>query len=80
MGFFALLSSFALGLCIGAAGGIVLGFVWYERKCGLFSDPTGERAAAIRNELDDIYSAHAERADAAPYRSREIAELRETTQ
>jgi hypothetical protein len=63
MSFFALLSSFALGLCVGGAGGIVLGFVWYERKCGLLSDHSGRRAAAIRYQLDDIYGPYARRGD-----------------
>jgi hypothetical protein len=31
----------------GGAGGIVLGFIWYEHKCGLLSDDTGQRASAI---------------------------------
>lgn len=61
MSFFTLLCSFALGFCIGGAGGIVLGFVWYEHKVGLLSDHTGRRAAAIRNELDDIYEPYARR-------------------
>ena len=55
MNFLALLCSFALGCFIGGVGGIVLGFVWYERKCGLLSDHSGQRKAAIRYELDDIY-------------------------
>ena len=46
---------FALGLCIGSIGGILLGFAWYERKCGLLSVHNGERAAAIRFELDDLF-------------------------
>jgi hypothetical protein len=37
-----------------AVGGIVVGFAWYERKCGLLSDNTGKRAAEIRFELDDV--------------------------
>jgi hypothetical protein len=54
MSSFVLIFYFALGFCIGGVGGIVVGFVWYERKCGLFSDRTGQRATAIRYELDDI--------------------------
>jgi hypothetical protein len=54
MGFIAPLCAFGLGLCAGGVGGIVLGFVWYERKCGLLSDYTGKRRAAIRSELDDV--------------------------
>ncbi len=61
MSFLALLCSFALGLFIGGAGGIVFGFIWYERKAGLFSDHTGRRATAIRYELDDIYGPYAQR-------------------
>jgi hypothetical protein len=52
--------AFALGFCAGVAGGIVLGFVWYERKCGLFSDRSGKRAAAIWSELDDVALARGE--------------------
>jgi hypothetical protein len=55
MNFVASLSAFALGFGVGGAGGIVLGFVWYERKCRLLSDYSGERAAAIRSELDDVF-------------------------
>jgi hypothetical protein len=54
MSILASLCAFALGFCAGGAGGIVLGFVWYERKCGLISDRSGKRAAAIRSELDDV--------------------------
>jgi hypothetical protein len=54
MGFAELLGAFVLGCFGGGAGGIVLGFVWYERKCGLLSDSSGKRAAAIRFELDDV--------------------------
>ncbi len=54
MSILAPLCAFALGFCAGGAGGIVLGFVWYERKCGLLSDHSGKRAAAIRSELDDV--------------------------
>jgi hypothetical protein len=54
MSFLSLLCSFSLGFFIGGVGGIVLGFVWYEHKCGLLSDHSGRRAAAIRYELDDI--------------------------
>ncbi len=49
-------------LVVGGVGGIILGFVWYERKCGLLSDRTGERAAAIRFELDDVFGRPARRA------------------
>lgn len=55
MGFVAPLCVFLLGFVVGAVGGIVLGFVWYERKCGLLSDSSGKRAAAIRFELDDVF-------------------------
>jgi hypothetical protein len=54
-----LLSAFALGSLVGGVGGIVLGFVWYERKCGLLSDSSGKRAAAIRFELDDVFEGSA---------------------
>lgn len=54
MSFIGLLCAFGLGLLAGAAGGIVLGFAWYERKCGLMTDQSGKRAAAIRAELDDV--------------------------
>ena len=50
-----LLGAFVLGSLVGGVGGIVLGFIWYERKCGLLSDSSGKRAAAIRYELDDIF-------------------------
>ena len=46
---------FALGSLVGGAGGIVLGFAWYEHKCGLLSDDSGRRAAGIRFELDDVF-------------------------
>jgi len=54
--FVACLSAFALGLCVGGVGGIILGFVWYERKCRLLSDDSGKRRAAIRYELDDVFA------------------------
>jgi hypothetical protein len=54
MSILAPLCAFALGFCAGGASGIVLGFLWYERKCGLYSDHSGKRAAAIRSELDDV--------------------------
>jgi hypothetical protein len=44
----------ALGFMLGCPCGIILGFIWYERKCGLFADHSGKRAAAIRFELDDV--------------------------
>ena len=56
MSFVALLCAFALGFGVGSIAGIVLGFVWYERKCGLLSDHSGKRAASIRFELDDVSS------------------------
>ena len=55
MSFVALLCAFALGFAVGGIAGIVLGFVWYERKCGLLSDHSGKRAASIRFELDDVF-------------------------
>ena len=60
MNFAELLPAFALGVLIGGVGGIVLGFVWYERKCGLLSDSSGKRAAAIRFELDDVFEGNAQ--------------------
>ena len=51
----ALLRAFALGFAVGGCGGIVIAFVWYERRCGLLSDHSGERAAVIRWELDDVF-------------------------
>jgi hypothetical protein len=54
LSFVGLLCAFGLGFSIGGVGGIVLGFAWYERKVGLFADKSGERAAAIRAELDDV--------------------------
>ena len=54
MSFIGLLCVFGLGLAVGGLGGIVFGFVWYERKCGLLSDNSGKRAMAIRAELDDV--------------------------
>jgi hypothetical protein len=59
MNFAELLPAFVLGALIGGVGGIVLGFVWYERKCGLLSDSSGKRAAAIRFELDDVFEGSA---------------------
>jgi hypothetical protein len=47
-------ASIALGFILGCPCGIILGFIWYEQKCGLFSDHRGQRAAAIRFELDDV--------------------------
>jgi tRNA(Ile)-lysidine synthase TilS/MesJ len=55
LSFVGLLCAFGLGFSIGGVGGIVLGFAWYERKCGLLADKSGERAAAIRAELDDVF-------------------------
>ena len=49
-----LLGAFGLGVPVGGLGGILVGFGWYERKCGLLSDASGERAKAIRAELDDV--------------------------
>jgi hypothetical protein len=49
------LCAFTLGFGVGGIGGIVLGFVWYERKCGLLSDYSGKLAASIRFELDDVF-------------------------
>ncbi len=54
MSFIGLLCAFGLGGAVGGVGGIVLGFVWYERKCGLLTDKSGERVLAIRAELDDV--------------------------
>jgi hypothetical protein len=54
MSILAPLCAFALGFCVGGASGIVLGFIWYERKCGLFSDRSSKCTAAIRSELDDV--------------------------
>jgi hypothetical protein len=54
LSFVGLLCAFGLGFSVGGVGGIVLGFAWYERKCGLLADKSGERAAAIRAELDDV--------------------------
>jgi hypothetical protein len=55
MSFVAPLCAFVLGSIVGGVGGIVLGFVWYEHKCGLLSDRNGKRAAGIRFELDDVF-------------------------
>jgi hypothetical protein len=49
------LYAFALGSGLGGIGGIVLGFIWYEYKCGLLSDHSGKRMASIRFELDDVF-------------------------
>jgi hypothetical protein len=54
MSFVGLLCSFVLGFLGGGAAGIVFGFAWYERKCGLLVDHSGKRALAIRAELDDV--------------------------
>ncbi len=61
MSFLAPLCALALGFVVGGVGGIILGFVWYERKCGLLSDRSGERAAAIKFELDDVFGRPAAR-------------------
>jgi hypothetical protein len=53
--FIAPLCAFALGSIVGGVGGIIIGFAWYEHKCGLFSDHNGARAAGIRFELDDVF-------------------------
>jgi hypothetical protein len=74
MSSFVLIFYFALGFCIGGVGGIVVGFVWYERKCGLFSDHTGQRARAIRYELDDIIGHYVRRSPKG--RSERVASLR----
>ena len=58
MSFVAPLCVFMLGFGVGGIGGIVLGFVWYEHRCGLLSDHSGKRAASIRFELDDVFKAH----------------------
>jgi hypothetical protein len=55
MSFAELLGTFIVGSSVGGIGGIVLGFVWYERKSGLLSDASGKLAAAIRYELDDVF-------------------------
>jgi hypothetical protein len=55
MSFVALLYPYSGGFAVGGVGGIVLGFIWYEHKCGLLSDHTGRRAAAIWTELDDVF-------------------------
>ncbi len=55
MSFVAPLCAFLLGSLVGGVGGIVLGFVWYEHKCGLLSDRSGKRAAGIQFELDDVF-------------------------
>jgi hypothetical protein len=54
MSFIGLLGAFGLGVPVGGVGGIVLGFAWYEHKCGLLTDASGKRAMAIRSELDDV--------------------------
>jgi uncharacterized membrane protein YsdA (DUF1294 family) len=48
-------SAFVLSSVVGGGVGFVLGFIWYEHKCGLLSDHTGKRAAGIRFELDDVF-------------------------
>ena len=54
------LYAFTLGFGLGGIGGIVLGFIWYEHKCGLLSDHSGKRMASIRFELDDVFRPIAE--------------------
>jgi hypothetical protein len=49
------LCAFTLGFGVGGIGGIILGFIWYEHRCGLLSDRSGKRAASIRFELDDVF-------------------------
>jgi hypothetical protein len=60
MSFTGFLCAFGLGILVGAVGGIVLGFAWYERKCGLLTDERGKRAT-IRAELDDVMDRLAEK-------------------
>jgi hypothetical protein len=85
MTFIELLCAFGLGIPIGALGGIVVGFAWYERKCGLWTDGTGKRTAAIRGELDDVMDRCPDLkklSDVAPKRDfhvREIVELPENS-
>jgi hypothetical protein len=55
MSFVAPFCAFVLGFAVGASAGIVLGFVWYEHKCGLLAERGGERTAGIRFELDDVF-------------------------
>ncbi len=55
MGSLGLFGLFALGFIIGGVAGIILGFAWYEHKCGLLSDHDGRRVRAIRYVLDDIF-------------------------
>ena len=54
MSYIGLLCAFALGILACGAAGIVAGFAWYERKCGLLADTSGKRAMAIRAEQDDV--------------------------
>jgi hypothetical protein len=49
------LCALALGFGVGGIGGIILGFIWYEHKCGLLSDHSGKRATSIQFELDDVF-------------------------
>jgi hypothetical protein len=49
------LCAFTLGFGFGGIGGIILGFIWYEHKCGLLSDHSGKRAASIQLELDEVF-------------------------
>jgi hypothetical protein len=71
LSFVGLLCAFGLGFSAGGVGGIVLGFAWYERKCGLLSDKSGERAAAIRAELDDVLDPRHDRRRSMIYRARQ---------
>ena len=53
MSFVAPLCALVLGFSVGGIGGIVIGFVCYERKCGLLSDHGGKRAEATRFKRDE---------------------------
>ena len=59
MSFVGFLCSFVLGFLGGGVAGIVFGFAWYERKCGLLLDHSGKRGSAVRAELDDVIGRHA---------------------
>jgi hypothetical protein len=51
----ALLYVCSAGLGVGGVGGLALGFVWYERKCGLLADHAGGRRATIWSGLGNVF-------------------------
>ena len=53
MSFLTFLLSVSLGMFISVAAGIILQFSWYERKYRILSNTDSQRAAELRDELDN---------------------------